>query len=89
VADRAETLARNPEGIGAPVRRREDPRFLTGRGRFVGNLSVPGELHCHIVRALHAHARIRAIRADGAGTCPGVVAVLTGKDMAADGVAAV
>lgn len=76
----------NPEGIGAPVRRREDPRFLTGRGRFVGSLSIPGTLHCHVIRSPHAHARLRAIRSDGAASRPGVIAVLTGDQMAADGV---
>src|SRR5207245_2436348 len=49
------------EGIGAAVRRREDRRFLTGRGRFVANLTVPVELACHIVRSPHDHARIVAL----------------------------
>jgi carbon-monoxide dehydrogenase large subunit len=78
---------RHPDGIGAPVRRREDPRFLTGRGRFVDGLRVPGELHGHIVRSSHAHARVRAVGTEAARGCPGVVAVLTGRDMEADGVA--
>jgi len=72
------------EGIGAAVRRREDPRFLTGRGRFVANLTVPGELACHIVRSPHAHARIVALDTAAAAGRSGVVAVLTGRDMAAD-----
>jgi len=72
------------EGIGARVLRTEDPRFLTGRGRFVADLAFPDELACVIVRSPHAHARIRAIAAAPALGLPGVAAVLTGADMAAD-----
>jgi carbon-monoxide dehydrogenase large subunit len=71
------------EGIGASVRRKEDWRFLTGRGEFVADLAVPGALHAVIVRSPHAHARIRGIDASGAA---GAAAVLTGADMTADGV---
>jgi carbon-monoxide dehydrogenase large subunit len=73
----------NAEGIGARVLRKEDWRFLTGRGEFVADLAVPGALHAVIVRSPHAHARIRAIDASGAS---GAAGVLTGADMAADGV---
>ncbi|MBL8384757.1 MAG: xanthine dehydrogenase family protein [Burkholderiales bacterium] len=76
----------HPEGIGAPVRRREDRRFLTGRGQYVADLVLEGQLHCAFVRAPHAHARIRAIDTAPAAACPGVVAVCTGADMAADNV---
>ena len=71
------------EGIGARVLRKEDRRFLTGRGEFVADLAIPGALHAVLVRSPYAHARIRAIDAAGAS---GAVAVLTGADMAADGV---
>ena len=64
--------------IGRPVLRVEDQKFLSGEGRFIEDLSLPGELHCAIVRSPHAHARILAIRA------PEGVQVLTGKDMARD-----
>jgi carbon-monoxide dehydrogenase large subunit len=74
------------EGIGARVLRTEDPRFLAGRGRFVSDLAFPDELHCVLVRSPHAHARIRAVDAAGATRAAGVVAVLTGAEMAADGV---
>jgi carbon-monoxide dehydrogenase large subunit len=74
----------HPEGIGAPVRRREDRRFLTGRGQYVSDLVMEGELHCAFVRSPHAHARIGAIRTAAAAAAPGVVAVFTGADMAAD-----
>ncbi len=74
----------NAEGIGAPVRRKEDARFLTGRGRFVADLVFPGELHCAFVRSPHAHARFARIEAKAAGRAPGVIAVFTGADMEAD-----
>ncbi len=76
----------HPEGIGAPVLRREDRRFLTGRGQYVSDIVLEGELHCAFVRSPHAHARIRGIDTSAALTAPGTVAVYTGVDMAADGV---
>jgi aerobic carbon-monoxide dehydrogenase large subunit len=79
------TSQRNFQGIGAPLRRLEDRRFLTGRGRFVADIELPGALHCVLVRSPHAHARIRRIDASAALVSPGVVAVFTGADMAADG----
>jgi len=66
--------------IGKSVLRVEDQRFLTGSGRFIEDLSVPGELHCAIVRSPHPHARIRGVRA------PADVLMLTGADMARDDV---
>jgi carbon-monoxide dehydrogenase large subunit len=77
----------NYQGIGAPLRRVEDRRFLLGRGRFVADIDIPGALHCVLVRSPHAHARIRKIDTAAASTAPGVVAVFTGADMAADGAA--
>ena len=76
----------NPSGIGAPVLRLEDDKFLRGAGRFVDDLEVPGALHCHVVRSPHAHARIRGIDTRDAQAAPDVVAVFVGGDMAADGV---
>src|SRR5262245_40172566 len=78
----------NYQGIGAPLRRVEDRRFLLGRGRFVADIELPGALHCVLVRSPHAHARIRKIDTSAASGAPGVAAVFTGADMAADGVAA-
>ena len=72
------------EGIGAPVRRVEDPKFLRGLGCFVADIALPGELHGVLVRSPHAHARIRRIDGAAARRAPGVAAVLTGADMAAD-----
>jgi carbon-monoxide dehydrogenase large subunit len=80
-----ETLAAS-EGIGAPVRRVEDPRFLRGRGSFVADIHHAGELHCIFVRSPHAHAVIGRIDLGSALAYPGVVAAFTGADMAADGI---
>jgi carbon-monoxide dehydrogenase large subunit len=74
------------DGIGAAVRRKEDARFLTGRGRYVADLALPGALWMVILRSPHAHARITRIDTAAAAAAPGVAAVLTGADMASDGV---
>ncbi len=71
--------------IGQSVRRREDPRLLMGRGRFFDDLELAHQLHAAIVRSPHAHADIRRIDAGAALAMPGVAAVLTGADYAADG----
>jgi aerobic carbon-monoxide dehydrogenase large subunit len=77
----------NDQGIGVPLRRVEDRRFLTGRGRFVADVELSGALACALVRSPHAHAAIRRIDISAALASSGVVAVLTGADMAADGMA--
>jgi carbon-monoxide dehydrogenase large subunit len=77
---------RNDQGIGAPLRRVEDRRFLLGRGKFVADIEQPGALECVLVRSPHAHARIRGIEVSAAAAAPSVVAVFTGADMAAAGV---
>ena len=66
--------------VGAPVRRREDPRLLTGRGHYVGDVELPRLLHVGFVRSVHAHARLREIDIAAAAAHPGIVAVLTGSD---------
>jgi len=68
--------------FGAAVRRREDPRFLRGEGRFVDDVTLPGLLHAACVRSPHAHARIRSIDAARARAMPGVAAVFTHADLA-------
>ena len=73
-------------GIGASVKRKEDYRFLTGRGHYTDDINRPGQTHAVFVRSPHAHATVNSINADAARSAPGVVAVLTGKDMEADGV---
>jgi carbon-monoxide dehydrogenase large subunit len=68
--------------IGARVRRREDPRLVTGRSRFVDDLDVPDALHAAVLRSPHAHARIVAIDTGAARALAGVVAVVTARDVA-------
>jgi aerobic carbon-monoxide dehydrogenase large subunit len=72
-------------GIGQPVRRLEDPRFITGRGRYVDDIDLPRQAYGVVVMSPHAHARIKAIDTAAAKAAPGVLAVLTGVDVAADG----
>ncbi|MDE2006790.1 MAG: xanthine dehydrogenase family protein molybdopterin-binding subunit [Rhodospirillales bacterium] len=71
--------------IGATPRRREDARFLTGRGAYLDDLAFPGALHAVFLRSPHAHARIVTIDTEPARARPGVCAVLTASDAAADG----
>jgi aerobic carbon-monoxide dehydrogenase large subunit len=72
-------------GIGQPVRRKEDLRLLTGRGRFGDDLALPRMAHAVIMRSPHAHARIVSVDKRAALAAPGVLAVLTGADYLADG----
>ncbi|MGA1855907.1 xanthine dehydrogenase family protein molybdopterin-binding subunit [Azospirillum sp. 11R-A] len=74
----------NPNGIGASVRRREDQRFLTGRGNYTDDFKRLNMTHAVHVRSPYAHARILGIDFTDAAAMPGVVAVLTGADMEAD-----
>jgi aerobic carbon-monoxide dehydrogenase large subunit len=67
--------------FGAAVKRREDPRFLRGEGRFVDDVVVPGMLHAAFLRSPHAHARIVSIDTTAAATAPGVARVLTFRDL--------
>lgn len=73
-------------GIGQPVRRKEDVRLLTGRGTYTDDLNRPNQLHAYVLRSPHAHARIRGIDTAAARRAPGVAAILTGHDAAADGI---
>ena len=73
-------------GSGQAVRRIEDPGLVAGAGRFVDDVSLPGQLHLSFVRSPHAHARIRGIDAEAARALSGVVAVYTGAELAAAGV---
>ena len=73
-------------GIGAAVLRKEDDRLLTGRGQFTDDINRPGQAYMYILRSPLAHARIVSIDASAAEEAPGVVAVLTGREMADDGV---
>jgi carbon-monoxide dehydrogenase large subunit len=71
-------------GIGQPVRRREDQRLVTGRGRYSDDLNLPGQAYAVFVRSPHAHARIRTLDTAAAKKAPGVLAVLTSEEMRAD-----
>jgi len=73
-------------GIGASLKRVEDHRFLTGNGHYTDDINRPGQSHAWILRSPHAHARIRGIDTSKAAAAEGVIAILTGADMAADGV---
>src|SRR3954463_1295491 len=68
-------------GIGAPVRRVEDLRFLRGAGRFVDDMAAPGAAWLHVLRSPHAAARIAAIDTAAARAMPGVLLVLTEADL--------
>jgi len=73
-------------GIGQPVPRTEDPRFLKGRGQFVADLGMPRQTYGYVLRSPHAHARIKSIDAARAKAAPSVLAVLTGADAGADNI---
>src|SRR5437763_16798011 len=75
----------NKFGIGQPVRRVEDPRFITGRGRYVDDIELARPCYGVLVMSPHAHARIGSIDTAKAAAAPGVVCVLTGADAVADG----
>ena len=72
------------DGIGAAVRRKEDRRFITGAGTYTDDIQRPGQTWAAFVRSPHAHARLKGVKTDAARKAPGVVAVLTGADLAAD-----
>src|SRR5215470_1110086 len=74
-------------GVGQPVRRFEDVRLLTGKGRYQDDANLPGQLYTVFLRSPHAHAVIRSIDTEAAAAAPGVKVVYTGADYAADGLA--
>lgn len=74
------------EGIGARVARKEDKRFLTGKGRYTDDMVVPGMKYAYFVRSPYAHAKIKSIDVDAAKAMPGVIDVLDGKQLLADGI---
>jgi carbon-monoxide dehydrogenase large subunit len=73
-------------GFGQSVARTEDARLLTGRGRYTDDVTLPGQAYAYLVRSPHAHADILAIDTHEASRAPGVLAVLTGADLEADGI---
>ncbi len=73
-------------GIGVSVRRKEDRRFLLGKGNYTDDINIVGQTHAYFVRSPHAHATINSIDTSAAAASAGVVAVLTGDDLLADGI---
>ncbi|MFL6821327.1 MAG: xanthine dehydrogenase family protein molybdopterin-binding subunit, partial [Xanthobacteraceae bacterium] len=71
-------------GIGAAVRRKEDQRFITGKGHYTDDVNRPGQCHAYFLRSPYAHARIKSIETKAAAAMPGVLAVLDGAELAAD-----
>src|SRR5450432_2452590 len=71
-------------GIGASVKRKEDIRFITGKGHYVDDINRPGQAHAYFLRSPHAHATIDSIDLAAARASPGVVAIFTGDDIAKD-----
>ncbi|MCB1418474.1 MAG: xanthine dehydrogenase family protein molybdopterin-binding subunit, partial [Notoacmeibacter sp.] len=74
------------EGIGARVARKEDKRFITGAGRYTDDMVVPGMKYAAFVRSPVAHAKINGIDTSAAEAMPGVIGVLTGAQLKADGI---
>ena len=74
-------------GMGHSVKRKEDPRFIQGKGTYVDDIRLAGMVYLDIVRSPYAHARIKSINAEAALALPGVLAVITGKDLEAAGLA--
>ncbi len=74
------------EGIGASVRRKEDARFLSGRGNYTDDINRPGQLYAYVKRSDRPHAKINGIDSSAAARAPGVAAVFTGADMAAESI---
>src|SRR5712664_3349039 len=69
-------------GMGHSMKRKEDPRFIRGRGNYVDDIQLPGMLHMDIVRSPYAHAKIKSINSEKALKVPGVLAVITGETLA-------
>ena len=66
--------------FGSGIRRREDPRLITGQATYTDDIKLPGTVHAAIKRSIHAHARIRSVETAAAAAAPGVLAVYTGTD---------
>ena len=74
-------------GLGHSVKRKEDLRFIQGKGNYLDDVRLPGMVYGHMVRSPYAHARLIAIRTEEAKKLPGVLAVITGEDLAKAGLA--
>ncbi len=73
------------QGIGAPVKRREDFRFIKGIGKYTDDINLPNQVYCYFLRSPLAHARIVSIDTSAASAAPGVVAIFTSQDIDASG----
>ncbi|MGA3235792.1 MAG: aerobic carbon-monoxide dehydrogenase large subunit [Bryobacteraceae bacterium] len=74
-------------GMGHPVKRKEDARFIQGKGNYVDDVHLPGMVFGHVVRSPYGHARLKSINIENAMKIPGALAVITGADLAAAGLA--
>ncbi len=72
-------------GIGQPATRKEDQRFLTGTGRYTDDINADGQAHGYVLRSPHAHAAIERLDTKAAAQAPGVLCILTGADVIAEG----
>jgi carbon-monoxide dehydrogenase large subunit len=70
-----------PPYVGRPLKRMEDPKLITGQGRYVEDLELPGLAYLAFLRSPHAHARVTALRTDAARKAPGVIRVVTARDL--------
>ncbi|MGH7932502.1 MAG: xanthine dehydrogenase family protein molybdopterin-binding subunit, partial [Candidatus Binataceae bacterium] len=70
-----------PKFVGERIKRREDPRLISGLGTYVDDVRLPGMLSAVILRSPYAHARIDSINVEAARTAPGVICMLTGEDL--------
>jgi carbon-monoxide dehydrogenase large subunit len=75
------TVEANEKWVGQALKRKEDPRMITGRGRYVDDMVAAGMLHMHVVRSTEAHAKILSIDATGARELPGIFGVFTAEDL--------
>src|SRR6266508_1919551 len=78
---RTKTEKSKAAAMGSPMKRKEDPRLITGTSTYVDDLKLPGMLYVTFVRSVHANANITSIKTDAARRAPGVVEVFTGKDV--------
>ena len=76
----ATTTTKQETLVGKRIRRREDPRLITGTATYVEDIQMPGMLHAAVIRSPHAAANIRSIDIKAAAAAPGVIAVFTGTD---------
>src|SRR5246500_5984509 len=74
-------------GMGHPIKRKEDLRFIQGKGNYIDDVRLPGMVYGHMVRSPYAHARLTGIRTEEAKKLPGVLAVITGEDLEKAGLA--